>query len=222
MRRAQTIGLWVAATAFSLALNIVLFDLMPGLIDGNPGRPEYEQYMEKVNVIRIKRPETPARKREKKHKIRHKEKAKKLIHKKAVYANRPMKQVVDILFEINPKLSAVPGALPVLPMKRVALGSLGHLYRIGEIDHPLTPIVQIPPIYPMRARRKGLEGWVKVRFIVNEQGRVENIKILESRPGKIFDNSVSHCVSAWRFSPGTVEGMPVKTWVETIIRFDLE
>ena len=224
MRRAQTVTLWMAATVFSLALNTVLFDLMPGLIDVNPGRPEYEQYMEKVNVIRIKRLETPARKKEKKHKVSPKEETKRLIRKKAVYTNRPMKQVVDLPFEINPKLSAVSSALPVLPMETVALGDLGlkGLYGIGEIDHPLTPLVQVPPIYPMSARQRGIEGLVKVRFIVNEQGRVDNIKILESRPEKVFDTSVVRCVSAWRFSPGTIEGVPVKTWVQTTIRFDLE
>jgi protein TonB len=30
------------------------------------------------------------------------------------------------------------------------------------------------------------------------------------------------CVSGWRFKPGTVEGMPVKAWAETTIRFKLE
>jgi len=224
MRRAQTTGLWVAAAAFSLALNVVLFDLMPRLIDGKQGKPEYAQYMEKVNVIRIKRPGMPVRKKEKKHKIRPKEEAKKLIRNKALYANRPVKQVVDLPFEINPKLSAASGALPVLPMKTIALGALGlkGLYGISEIDHPLTPLVQVPPIYPMSARQREIEGWVKVRFIVNKQGRVDSVKILESRPEKVFNNSVIRGVAAWRFSPGTVEGVPVKTWVQTTIRFNLQ
>ena len=222
MLLARTGALWIAATALSLALNLALFDLMPSLIDENPGKPEYAQYVEKVNVIRIKRLEPPARKREKKHKIRPKEEAKKLLRKKAIYANRPKKQVIDLPFEINPKLSAVSDALPVLPMKTVALGPLGHLYGIGEIDHPLRPLVQVPPLYPMAARRKGIEGWVNVRFIVDEQGRVDDIRIFESRPQKIFDSSVIRCVSAWRFTPGTVEGVPIKTRVETTIRFDLE
>ena len=109
-------------------------------------------------------------------------------------------------------------------MQTVSLGApdLKASYGIGEIDHPLTPLVQVPPIYPMRARRRGIEGWVKVRFIVDEEGRVNDVSVVESRPRKIFNAPVTRCVSGWRFTPGTVGGIPVKTWVETTVRFDLE
>ena len=221
-RPAQSGTLWTIAVAFSLALNIVLFDLMPRLTVRGPGRPECAQYIEKVNVIRIKRPEPQALKKEKKIKPRPKETPKKLTRNKPVYA--PIKQVVDLPFEINRKLPPISGALPVAPMQMVSLGApdLNASYGIGEIDHPLTPLVRVPPMYPMRARRRGIEGWVRVRFIVNEEGRVGDISVIESRPKNIFDRPVIRCVSAWRFTPGTVEGVPVNTWVETTIRFDLE
>jgi protein TonB len=214
----------MAAVAFSLALNIVLFDLMPRLIAGDSGRIECSPYVEKVEVIRIKRPEPPARRKERKEKPKPRETPKKLLQKKQVYANRPVRHTVDLPFEINPKLPAISGAVAVPPMQTISLGSPGlkASYGIGEIDHPLTPLVQVPPIYPMRARRRGIEGWVKVRFIVNQEGRVEEIRILENHPRKIFDRPVIRCVSAWRFTPGTVEGVPVNTWVEATIRFDLE
>jgi protein TonB len=63
---------------------------------------------------------------------------------------------------------------------------------------------------------------VKVKFVVNEQGTVEKITIVDAKPPGMFDQSVSRCVSKWRFKPGTVEGMPIKAWVETTIRFELE
>lgn len=224
MRRARTVALWMAATVFSLALNVALFDLMPSLIDGNPDKSEHAQYMEKVNIIRIKRSEQQVRRKEKKRKIRPKEQIKELIREKQVYANRAKKRLVDLPFEINPKLTAISGTLKVSPMEmvRLDLPGLNGSYGIGEIDHPLIPIAQVPPMYPMLARRRGIEGWVRVRFIVNENGRVSDIKIIESRPEKVFNNAVLRCVSAWRFTPGTVEGEPVKTWVVTTVRFELE
>ena len=207
-----------------MMFNIALFDLMPCFIDRNPGRPEYSDFVETINIIRIKRPEQQVRKKEKKRKIRPKEQIKKLNREKQVYANRAKKRMVDLPFEINPKLPAISGGLKVSPMKMVHLDlpGLKGSYGIGEIDHPLIPIAQVPPIYPMQARRMGIEGWVRVRFIVNEDGRVGDIKILDSRPAKVFNNSVLRCVSAWRFTPGTVEDEPVKTWVETTVRFELE
>ena len=224
-RPVRSTTLWTIAAAFSLALNLVFFDLMPRLIVRDAGRIEYSPHIEKVEVIRIKRPEPPARRKEKKEKPKQpRETPKKLLQKKPVYVNRPIKHTVELPFEINPKLPTIAGDVAVPPMQTVLLGSPGlkASYGIDEIDHPLTPLVQVPPIYPMRARRSGIEGWVKVRFIVNKEGRVEDISILESHPPKIFDKSVIRCVSAWRFTPGTVEGVPVNTWVETTIRFDLE
>ena len=45
---------------------------------------------------------------------------------------------------------------------------------------------------------------------------------MESKPPGIFDKSVIQCVSGWRFKPGTIEGMAVKAWAETTIRFELQ
>jgi periplasmic protein TonB len=224
LRPARSGTLWTASVVFSLALNLVLFDLMPRLIAGDTGNPEFSRLIEKVNVIRIKRPPPPVRKKEKKIEPKPKERPKTLTRKKVVRTHRPIKQTVDLPFEINRKLPPISGTLPVPPMQTVSLGTpgLNSIFGIGEIDHPLTPLAQVPPIYPMRARRRGIEGWVKVRFIVDEEGRVDDISIIKSHPRKIFDGPVLRCVSNWRFTPGTVGGVPVKTWVETSIHFDLE
>jgi protein TonB len=217
-------GIWTVAVIASLILNMVLFGLMPRLIDNDMGRPVCGPCIEMVNVVRIKRPEPPARRKEKEEAPRPQETPKKLNPQKRVYENRPLKQVVDLPFEIKPKLPSISGTVPVLPMQMVSVGTpdLKGSYGVGEIDRPLTPLARVPPMYPMQARRRGIEGWVKVRFIVNEEGKVEDIRILESRPEKIFDEAVIRCVSDWRFTPGTVDGVPVKTWVKTTVQFDLQ
>ena len=224
LRPARSGMLWTASVAFSLALNIVLFDLMPRLIAGDTGTPDFGRYIEQVNVIRVKRPPAPVRKKEKKIEPKPKEPPRTLTRKKIVHTHRPIKQTVDLPFEINRKLPPISGTLPVAPMQTVSLGAPGlkASYGMGEIDHPLTPLAQVPPIYPMRARRRGIEGWVKVRFIVDEEGLVKDIRVVESHPRKIFDAPVIRCVSGWRFTPGTVGGVPVKTRVVTTVRFDLE
>jgi protein TonB len=61
-----------------------------------------------------------------------------------------------------------------------------------------------------------------VKFVVNEQGRIENVYIIKAQPSGVFDASVMRCLSGWRFKPGTVDGLPVKVWAETTIRFELE
>ena len=95
-------------------------------------------------------------------------------------------------------------------------------YTIGELDSPLTPLVKIPPIYPMQATRRGIEGHVTVEFLVTKKGLVSQIQILNSSPKHIFDKSVTRCVAQWKFKPGTIEGIPVATLAQTTIRFKLE
>ena len=77
-------------------------------------------------------------------------------------------------------------------------------------------------MYPIGARRKGIEGWVKVGFVVDEQGQIGALQIIESEPPGVFDRSVIQCLSKWRYRPGTLEGVPVTVRVTKIIRFELE
>ncbi len=93
---------------------------------------------------------------------------------------------------------------------------------LAELDSPLVPLVKIPPVYPLRAIRRGIEGVVDVEFIITKKGRIEQPKIIKALPEKIFDQSVLNCVSRWKFKPGTVEGIPVNTRASTTIRFKLE
>ncbi|MBU2455203.1 MAG: energy transducer TonB, partial [Proteobacteria bacterium] len=127
-------------------------------------------------------------------------------------------------FEMNPKLPAASMDLvmPDLEKFSMDLPVLKNQYAMGELDSPLIPLVKIPPIYPVRASRRGIEGFVTVEFIVTQKGLVQEIKIIEAEPETIFNKSVIQCVSKWKFLPGTVQGMPVATQAITTIRFELE
>ena len=102
------------------------------------------------------------------------------------------------------------------------IAGLADAFAVGDLDAPLTVLVRVPPQYPLRAKYRGVQGWVLVRFVVNEDGSVGNVTVQESQPPGVFDQSVIRCVTGWRFKPGTVEGIPVRAWAETTIRFKLE
>ncbi len=95
-------------------------------------------------------------------------------------------------------------------------------YHAKELDLPLTALVKPSPVYPLKASRRGIQGWVKVQFIVNTSGLVEDVEIIQSNPSKVFDKNVIKCVAQWKFKPGTVEGALVSTLVKTTIKFQLE
>ncbi len=221
--RARSLTLWAGAALFSLILNIALFGLMPNLISDVPDMLENTDLIQMVNVVRVKRPETPVKKKKIKKEIE-KKIPKEVTALKKTLQQKQVLRMKQLPFEINPKIPVVPGTLPSPPMENIALQGPGlkGAYKIGEIDGPLTPLAQAPPVYPLRAKRLGIEGWVNVKFIVNEQGSVDGIEILKANPEKIFEQSVIRCVTSWRFAPGTIEGVPVKTQVLTTIRFELE
>lgn len=95
------------------------------------------------------------------------------------------------------------------------------MYSPGEIDGSLTALKRTEPGYPASARRRNIEGWVQVQFVVNEHGRPEQIRVLAAKPKDIFDRSVVESISHWRFRPGTVNGAAVRVLVEQTIRFQL-
>lgn len=101
-------------------------------------------------------------------------------------------------------------------------GAGNRLYAVGQLDGPLTAVARTPPAYPPGAKRQNIEGWIKVAFVVDEQGRVDKIDIVASKPQGVFDQSVRNCVGTWRFKPATVKGMVVKAQVEQTITFKLE
>lgn len=209
---------WLWATLSALVLNLALFLSMPHLIHSSPVKPTFDTLLPQIQMVRLKRPDSPVeRKRPRPHEPekQHRPPEPSLNTRTA---HRPVWP-----FEINARLPGGPEGL-ALPPVETTLQNLGlnDLFGVGDLDQPLITLTRMPPIYPLGAKRRGIEGWVTVRFIVNEQGSVEQTTIVEAQPPDIFNDSVLRCVSGWRFQPGTVEGHPVRVWAETTIHFTLD
>jgi len=94
--------------------------------------------------------------------------------------------------------------------------------KMAKMDSELTPMMQIQPIYPSRARMMGIEGHVTVRLEVNEAGEVIKITILKSTPQGVFDNAVKRAVKRLKFRPKTVNGKAVVQSGVLTINFSLD
>ena len=212
---------WICSGLVAAGLNLALFLLMPYLMDSAPSRSSIETLVPQVNVIRIKRHETKV----KRETVKPPEPPKKKPAGRSKAAPHQPKAKLSLPFKLNPRLPSGPGTLALPPFESAPLlniTALPNVFSVGQLDAPLTTLARIPPVYPMRARRRGIEGWVRVKFVVNKTGKVSSVTIVEAQPAGLFEQSVDRCVSAWRFKPGTVDGMPVKTRVETTIRFTLD
>ena len=102
-------------------------------------------------------------------------------------------------------------------------GNMGGLGRPGKpnIDSNVVPSLRIPPNYPNRALRSGIEGIVTVEFTITTDGSVKDAEIIEAEPPNIFDKSVLRAIAKWKFNPDIVDGQPVEKRARQDIKFTL-
>lgn len=80
-----------------------------------------------------------------------------------------------------------------------------------------------PPIfYPRRARQRGYEGTVMLEVLVDQNGRVVDLRILSSSGHAILDRSAANAVKTWSFIPAKKGKDTIDMWVQVPVRFKLE
>ncbi|MCO7226426.1 energy transducer TonB [Pleionea sp. CnH1-48] len=128
---------------------------------------------------------------------------------------KPTKVVLVDIGTAGPSLP--PFSVPDIPMSPgTDFSSMGE-------STSLTPKVQIAPEYPMIARKKGLQGWVKLSFDVNEEGYTTNVRVVESEPKRIFDKAAIRALKKWKYSPEKEEGKGVyMSGQQVTLEFNLE
>jgi protein TonB len=213
---------WLKAALLALLINGVLFGIMPRLQGGMKGFTDLPSLENPVDIFRVKRlpPALPE-----KEKPRPREEEKEPQRKKTArdLVRQPLSPKPKLPFEVNAKLPAGPGVLPTLDVSKYDLHGRGPgLFEEHHLDQPLRPLVAVNPLYPLRAKRMGISGWVKVRFMVTREGRVENAEVLESDPKGIFDHSALVAVFSYRFSPPMVAGEAVEAFFTRTFTFRIE
>ncbi|SDZ77910.1 outer membrane transport energization protein TonB [Desulfuromusa kysingii] len=122
-------------------------------------------------------------------------------------------------FDFRPpdiNIQMATGVVPVPP------ADLSGIYQANDLDCPPSINFHVKPIYPYRAKRMNITGYVKIQFDVGRDGHVGTMKILESVPPGVFDDAVLQVVQKWRFQPGEIMGDQVATRMVKKIVFNLE
>ena len=84
------------------------------------------------------------------------------------------------------------------------------------------PLVRIAPRYPQKAARSGIEGWVKLEIQITEAGTVENARVIDAEPKRIFNRAAKQAIIKWKFKPKLVDGKAVSRTATQIIEFNLD
>jgi TonB family protein len=78
-----------------------------------------------------------------------------------------------------------------------------------------------PPVYPLDAVRRRLQGVVLLQLRITAQGKVEDVKLIQSSGHPILDNAAIDAVASWQGRPARRWGQAVTSVERLPIRFRL-
>ncbi len=100
--------------------------------------------------------------------------------------------------------------LPPAEQQR-ATANFEQLVTLVQINNPALdeqPDVKMPevlsrkePVYPKKAVRRGLFGFADARFLIDEQGKVQAVEIVNEYPKGTFSQVTKTAVSGWTYQP---------------------
>jgi len=97
----------------------------------------------------------------------------------------------------------------------------GTIFSVGDAGVTAPALVhKVEPGYSEQARKRGHHGTVTVEFVINVEGSVEDVRVVDSL-GYGLDQKAIEAVQRWRFRPGLRFGDPVPVRSEVEINFRL-
>ena len=207
----ERLPLWVfPALAFAILVNGLLFFLLPLLTQKDPSFSDMTEPTA-VNLVRVREEEPPPPEEEPPAPEEPQEIPEFFTPDLLRPEVKPLEMdPVPFRIELNPRMLSGPQV------------ALKRFYELGDLDHPPRPLVKMPPVYPYKAKRLEIEGYVRIKFLVDDEGTVSQVSVLDASPKGVFEDSVLQTLPSWKFSPGKIVGEPVSSWVVTTIRFELK
>ncbi len=220
----------------TILINLVLFSMIPLLSQIKEERPSPDYIGDPVTVTYQEQKIEPSSKRkeikdssdfsEKKPEQR----APKDIDflKQTTQSKKPQinMEMPEIHFEVSEldigsvKIKA-PKAPPQPVREASSVGKAKEKFDLQEVDRKPQVLSKVRPVYPYRARLKEISGKVVLKFIVNKNGSVTNVSVVNAEPKGVFEKRAIAAIKKWNFEPGYYQGKAVNTWVTLPIRFEL-
>lgn len=118
--------------------------------------------------------------------------------------------------EISAPTTRTAVAVSTVPARNLAAESFTPpAFRAEYLRNP-------PPIYPLRARRDGVEGTVMLRVLVTAAGAPGKVEVDVSSGSEALDRAAQDAVRSWRFVPARRGDAAVDAWVVVPLVFRLE
>lgn len=128
----------------------------------------------------------------------------------------PVKQAAEILTDSN----TANGIADSLADSTGSPGEVALSQKPEDSEPSL--ITNIEPVYPIQARRLGVEGVVDLLVTVDSRGIPVECTVIPPRVHKVLEKSALAAVMQARFKPGTESGRPIQDTYRLKVRFELE
>jgi len=197
------IGRYIVALSFAIAVSLMLFWVMQFLIRME-GRLDKSVTASVIDFVRVKRESEPE--------VKKREKPKRMEREQP-----PPPPDLDMAKAQKPDsaLESTVAALSVDTEIDVAGPNLGE----AASDSDTIPLQRIPPVYPARAKERGLEGWVQIEFTISKIGTVSDARVVKSSH-RVFEEAALRAIRKWKYRAKTENGQPVeRRGMEIVLSF---
>jgi len=214
-------NLWIILSALGLNLLFLLI-----LVAMNR-TPELNEVQDKLNTITVwqvqpKNSQTPGRKKSQEKPVK-KTKKKKLKLKTVSLNQTKMKPRRVLNIDVQPSLNSSDTEV-IVQADYVANANTEdeQILELNEVDKAPWKIKHIQPVYPFQAKNRRIEGSVTLEFLIDEKGKVSEVRVLKVNGFDGFGASAKKAALKWRFKPAIYFGEPVAVRCIQEIDFNLK
>lgn len=110
-----------------------------------------------------------------------------------------------------------------MTMPSVELGDIGlnvavslpSFEGLGQNQQAM-PLYRVEPKYPSRALKRKMEGYVILRFTIDELGKPTDIESIEAEPSRVFVRPAIQALKQWKYQPKLVKGKAITQPGQTV------
>ncbi len=78
-------------------------------------------------------------------------------------------------------------------------------------------LTKVPPVYPVEAKQKGIEGTVLLRAAIAKDGTIANLAVISGDP--TLADAATDAVKQWTYKPFLLNGQPVEVDTTITVNF---
>jgi periplasmic protein TonB len=92
--------------------------------------------------------------------------------------------------------------------------------RVGTKAEERNLITKVEPIYPERARRRRIQGVVRLEVVIGEDGHVSQVRLIQGH--RLLVAAARDAVRQWVYKPVLIDWEPLEVVTEVDVKFSLE